>query len=581
MTGSEKTGLTPTGFAAVAARLDEAGPFGRPLRRALRILVDDGATLAALVASTGLPRKEVERLVNTLGADARARDGLIRVDDEAYRALSPERPERPEAAGEGPGDDDQPTGDDARLREVTSLVERAPAPLRQLDHVSATAETALRRALWLAESYDLTRAHLLCVGDHDLTSLATALVEPAVEITVVDLDERILEFIDRTARERGWNIRCRWGDLRFGLPAGAAGQAHLVFTDPPYTPEGIALFLLRGLQGLADPERGRLVMAYGYGDHQPGLGLKVQEAVQSMHLVFEAILPGFNRYHGAQAIGSRSDLYVCRPTPRTWRALPRLAERADPRIYTHGDQSLEARTEAIGAAAVEALLSPVASSPDGSPVSAPPVLVGRRWSTNPTTREPEVVSVAAALRGGIAGGDAPVRVAADLADDPGPWLLRLLLAVNAARMTILIPNAHPDVATGPGLLALRELLAAKYELTVRRSTPDGRSAVVEARAVAPVDPAGSPEGMLGQYLLLRSHGKVSNVWRDALVSLDRRLGRSTTRAEARALVAAHGLSDLDVALRELPRHRVVEVLDAVRATAPAIRGRVEGPGGDT
>lgn len=31
------------------------------------------------------------------------------------------------------------------------------------------------------------------------------------------------------------------------------------------------------------------------------------------------MLPEFNRYHGAQAVGSSSDLYVLRPTPRTWR----------------------------------------------------------------------------------------------------------------------------------------------------------------------------------------------------------------------------------------------------------------------
>jgi hypothetical protein len=251
-------------------------------------------------------------------------------------------------------------------------------------------------------------------------------------------------------------------------------------------------------------------------------------------------------------------LYVCRPTPRTWRALPRLAQRADPRIYTHGVQSLEANTEAISAAAVDALLAPLTTEGDFEPI----VLVGRRWAGTTGER----FTVADALSGGVTSRDNPALVAADLADDPGPWLLRLLLAVNAHSMTILIPNNHPDVATGSALVDLRDLVAAKYVLKVRRSTPDGRSAVIEARAAPPIDPGDSAAEMLTQYLLLRSRAKVGNVWRDALVSLNRRSGRILTKNQARALVRNPSPDSalLETPLAQLPRHQVVTVLGAVR-----------------
>ena len=75
---------------------------------------------------------------------------------------------------------------------------------------------------------------------------------------MVDLDERILEYLDTVATARGLRVRCLVGDLRFGLPGPARDWADLVFTDPPYTPDGVRLFLARGVQGLRDREHGRL-----------------------------------------------------------------------------------------------------------------------------------------------------------------------------------------------------------------------------------------------------------------------------------------------------------------------------------
>ena len=98
------------------------------------------------------------------------------------------------------------------------------------------------------------------------------------------------------------------------VPA-APGIPDLVFTDPPYTPEGVALFLGRGAETLRDRVNGRLVMAYGFSPLAPALGVKVQRAVHELDLAVEAILPAFNRYEGAQAIGS-GPWQLCKTTLR-------------------------------------------------------------------------------------------------------------------------------------------------------------------------------------------------------------------------------------------------------------------------
>src|SRR5207342_2880951 len=154
-----------------------------------------------------------------------------------------------------------------------------------------------------------------------------------------DIDEPLLEFVDTVATERGLRVRTLFADLRDGLPAELVGSAALVFTDPPYSADGVALFLERGLSALENRERGRVVIAYGAGDHRPDLALAVQERIQRLRVVIEAIYPSFNRYVLAQAIRGWSDLYVCRPTAGTWKRLGRV--RPPRRLYTQGPQSEE------------------------------------------------------------------------------------------------------------------------------------------------------------------------------------------------------------------------------------------------
>lgn len=508
----------------VRSLLDAAGISARRLRTVVRLLTEGPQTLASLVHGSGADRRSVQAVLAALGDDLDRRGDELRLAPstvDGYRQLIGYPALR---ATEMP----DPLAD--RLAKHADLVDRmqrwidaAPPARAALDQVSATAETAVRRALWLDSTYDLDGARLLCLGDHDLTSLAVTAVNPRVAITVVDVDDALLEYIDG---QTGPSVRCLWADLRFGLATGAEQWADLVFTDPPYTPEGVRLFLARALAGLRQLERARLVMAYGFPEHHPALGLKVQQVVTGLHLAYEAILPGFNRYHGAQAIGGRSDLYVLRPTARS-----RSAElKGKVNIYTHGTQSLEAPPEP--ATALPALIE-AAAGPAGLEVHT----VEPHQLATPGTRTEQAIAV-------------------DLSADPGGWLARSLLALDAPRLALLVPNNHPDLANEVGQRALAELVAAKYRLRLRRSTPDPRHAIVEA------DRIDNPESPVVRAVIDRAHGKPGNTWREALI---RASGDRLTKNQARERIRHTGIAPelLAEPLISLPRHHIAALLRVV------------------
>ncbi|RAY15675.1 putative methyltransferase [Actinomadura craniellae] len=541
--------------------------FGIDRRRIADIccLLAGGAYLsvAEIVSRTGSSRRTVEMTIAAAGDRLETSGDAFRVAPEhvlAYRdrfrcggyAAPPADPwDAPAAA------------DPAALAEMRRLVAEVPAPLQSLDHVPATAETALKRAHFMLRGYDLRGARVLCVGDHDLTSLALFLAGGAagLGVTVVDIDERTLEYIDVQARRLGFDVRVHYADLRLGLPAALRDSCDLVFTDPPYTPEGVRLFAARGLAALADQHNGRLLVAYGFGERQPALGLAVQEALAPLHLVYEAVLPGFNRFTGAQAIGAAAALYVLRPTRRS-RAAAEAPAGTGPGVYTHGVQSVEAKPAGLDPAAAARVLD-LAGLAGGRNL-----LVGDGWPEDvPGRRVGLAPFLAAPLPRGAQGHDG---VAVDLHPGYGASLLRALLAAGADRVAVLCRSDLPELRDAAGQRRLAELVAPKYRIArLLRSTPAPDLAVVVAERAEP-DPA-DPPAVLAAHVYARAHGKIGNSWREGLIALDRARGRTLTKARARAAIAATGRADLTGhTLLDLPRHVLPALREALAASIEAL-----------
>ncbi|MCY4533046.1 MAG: bis-aminopropyl spermidine synthase family protein [Gammaproteobacteria bacterium] len=541
----------PGGAQAIQEILSAAGINGRRLRYLLSMLIERPVSFDTLVRESAVEHRTASSLVNALGDDlVSMTDGRLQIVHERadqYRELINHR----QLFSTTP---DDPLGRllDAHspaIAKLTRLIEKTPASRKSLDHVSATAETAVRRALWLECTFDLDNARVLCIGDHDLTSVAIAEVNPRTAVTVVDIDDDILGYIDSMGYA---SIRCLWFDFRYGLAPSAEGWADLVFTDPPYTPEGVKLFLGRGVQGLRNSELARLVMAYGFSEMHPALGLKVQRAAASLHLTFDTILPGFNSYHGAQAVGSRSSIYVLRPTSRTWRAAYTKGK-STTNIYTHGSQSIEREPEDV-TPEVETAVTSAAASNERSVR-----MVGTGWPSK------EATSLKAVLLG--QSGSASC-VAVNLISDPGGWLFRLLLAVNATRLAILVSNNHPAITNEKAQKNLQALVASKYKLKLCRSTPNSRYAIVEADVIEEGDLDLAERVVRG--ILDRAHGKVQNTWRESVIRAAGTTDKAVTKNEARELIEASGVAQEVLAsqLLTLPRDAMESLIRLITRSVP-------------
>ena len=182
------------------------------------------------------------------------------------------------------------------IKRMKTYQKNRKKPKQNMDQFFATTETVMRRAALMHRFGDLEGKRVLLLGDDDLTSVAIARMNLADKITVVDIDPDILYLIEKIAAENGFEIDTVEHDLREPL---RIQKHHVFFTDPPYTHDGILLFLRRGFD-IADT-------GYLCYSHKPiGEHLTILQNIVRMNLAITYLMPGFNTYQSMGTFGGRS-----------------------------------------------------------------------------------------------------------------------------------------------------------------------------------------------------------------------------------------------------------------------------------
>ena len=189
---------------------------------------------------------------------------------------------------------------------------------REFDQFAATSETITKRALYMSKNFDLSGKRVLFLGDDDYTSVAVSILNEAEQVSVFEIDDLVINSIKTHAAGFNLPIKIIKGDVKDNFPTDLKSQFDVVFTDPPYTEEGIKIFLSRAIQALDFHNKAsRIYFCYGNSELSREKFLKIQKVVTDSGLMIRYSLDRFNVYKGAESIGSSSNLYVCDVTPST------------------------------------------------------------------------------------------------------------------------------------------------------------------------------------------------------------------------------------------------------------------------
>ena len=179
-----------------------------------------------------------------------------------------------------------------------------------LDQSHATAETGVRKALFLLEKGLLGRS-IIFMGDDDLISVACFLVrkrfmselENPGELVVADIDDRYLSYIKEITCDY---IKTFKYDVREPLPTEFHDRFDAALTDPSYTLNGITTFAHRC--NLAIKKDASLLLSMPLPASSELI--HIQSNLLEMGWVIREIHQNFNKYHGASIHANQSTLLL-------------------------------------------------------------------------------------------------------------------------------------------------------------------------------------------------------------------------------------------------------------------------------
>ena len=182
-----------------------------------------------------------------------------------------------------------------------------------LDQAPCLPESSMRRALYMYHSGALEGKKVIILGDDDLVSLAIGLLGQALgshvltrRLTVVETDQRWIDLVQSVSNAENLEIECVQHDLRDPLPEGLRQQFDTFETDPPYTKQGMTLFVSRAIRALEPGYGQQGFLSFGF--KSPGEMLDVHLNLVTMGLVAREVIPAFNDYQGASILGGSSQM---------------------------------------------------------------------------------------------------------------------------------------------------------------------------------------------------------------------------------------------------------------------------------
>ncbi|MGB9802507.1 bis-aminopropyl spermidine synthase family protein [Desulfofundulus sp.] len=204
------------------------------------------------------------------------------------------------------------------LEEFEEIARQRPPAVAEFDQGYVDTRSTVARVAIMYRRGDLEGQDVLLIGDDDLTSIAIALTGMAGRITVLEVDDRLVEFIDAQARKKGWsNLSVQKYDVRYPLPLEFQGRYDTFLIDPVETLPGISLFLSRCAMSL----RGKGSAGYFGLTHLEASRDKwylIQKLVLDMNFVITDIIYNFQEYE------LEREGFVSKDYPLVQRAFGRL-----------------------------------------------------------------------------------------------------------------------------------------------------------------------------------------------------------------------------------------------------------------
>jgi predicted methyltransferase len=185
-----------------------------------------------------------------------------------------------------------------KLDKVKKIIEKIyiqkPIPTFVYDQRPVNADTTVRRAAYLLWRNDLIGKEIVVLGDDDLTSLAIGLIGGSKKITVLDIDSRIINFINKISKKYSLPITAIKYDFTKKIPEKLKNKFDVFLTDPTPNKECFSMFISLGLE-LLKQKKDKVGYISFFPSHQE-MNIDFQKVMTKKELIITDMIPRFTEY---------------------------------------------------------------------------------------------------------------------------------------------------------------------------------------------------------------------------------------------------------------------------------------------
>lgn len=201
------------------------------------------------------------------------------------------------------------------VSEVRKILKHRPKPDCSLDHQPLWPELTAMRAHYISSEEHLYNKRVAMVGDYDSTGLALSLITKIKDLSVFDIDRRILNYFEEVAKKYSFNLKKVEQDFFKPIPKQYKGMFDVFITDPPYALGGMLKFIEFGITLLNKNGVGYIAVPYHENiDWTNELLFEVNKLIAEKNCVITDILKNFHDYQTAD--GLRSSMLRIKKVPK-------------------------------------------------------------------------------------------------------------------------------------------------------------------------------------------------------------------------------------------------------------------------
>lgn len=202
-------------------------------------------------------------------------------------------------------------GSTVELKNLNNLIpimkkiwESKPKPTLLFDQRPVTLKTSLKRVAYFLNNNDVYQKNIVFLGDDDLTGICLALANKDCNVTVLDADKRLIDFINDIAQKYKLKINARVLNVMNKIPKDLRMKFDVLMTDP--TPEKIPFTVF--MNAAIDLLKKEGVLYTSIYSSAMMKNMDLQRIITDMGLYITEMISGFTHYQYIYNLYSTKDV---------------------------------------------------------------------------------------------------------------------------------------------------------------------------------------------------------------------------------------------------------------------------------